>query len=361
MNDDLTASKEVTAPPAPHRTNWIRNDGLLRDEGVLFGLTGLDGTLEYKERSIRRYYERLEAKTARERARIEARIAHVKEQRQRVQDALEELEESSVATATTTETTRGVSPNDSVRFGTGLVFALATCALNYALLYELVADSFAYPAVIAAGVLFGGMFSVFQPISVLFSSDHALRDVPGAAELWKVRLIEFGMPIAAAAFAVVWRLATWAPVELIATFLFVAFLFLVAGKLLLSTLPPLVQARRAGTRRRSARKRRHERDALRKKLNDLDDERAVLTDQLHELLSSEEIDAVCNHKIDLFRSEVELARAARARNLTSYVDLPTTNGTTDAIPMDETALDGSGSDGAGLDADDLEFGSSNGE
>ena len=127
---------------------------------------------------------------------------------------------------------------------------------------------------------------------------------PGAAEAWKVRLTEFGMPTVAALFAVTWGGARPWP-QAATAFAFLMLVFLVAGRLALSGVPALWQALRVDRERRA------EALAARTARAALTDEHERLRVALHAPTSDEALDRRCDERKALFLSEVALARAAR--------------------------------------------------
>jgi hypothetical protein len=154
---------------------------------------------------------------------------------------------------------------------------------------------------------------------LLYNNDDdqgLLHDAP--AELWKQRVSEFGVPLAAALFAVVWRVQELAWYESSIAFLFVFMLFLFGGKLFLSMIPQLSIVTRNVLRDRRIRSERASRTASIERLRreTIPERNANITrlrDAVHALPSEAELDAQLEHAISLFMSEVELARNTRER------------------------------------------------
>jgi cell division protein FtsB len=312
---------DAGAASAAAATDWAGDPDTLRDEGVLFGLTG-DGTgVDDKKACIRRHFDRRAAAAERERAGVKAALEQLQSRRARVKDRIARLRQQ-IDDPDEPEIQGGSAPDVAshyfLRYIVGFVLALGLCTLNYFLIYELIAPAFAQANLIAAGVLMAGMFALFQPSSLLYGNDAdqgMLQDAP--AELWKQRISEFGMPLAAALFTVVWRAAELGWIKAAAAFLFVFMLFLFGGKLLLSIIPKLSLVTRNMMRNRRIRARRTAaRDRIRtlrdERMAALDREEQALRERLHAIPTTSEFDAARDSALSLFTSEYRLAREARA-------------------------------------------------
>jgi len=308
---------EELIPPRANREGpgeldclWIENEGLLRDEGVVFGLAHNAGALQEKEAAIRAYYRRREAEADRRRRAIEEELAVLRETRAN--------EASSRPLAPISPT--GDAPVDLdghamgglvFRHAMGLAAAAVACVGTAFLVYEQLQPEFRNPGIVTAGVVGAGFFTAFLPVSLLFVGDDARR--AGGVELWKVRLAEFGLPLVAAGFVVAWALDRLGPVRAVATaaLLFLAFTF--AGRQVLSTVPRLGSVLRAMRQERAAERQlrlEHEREsANRLSGRALDDVLAALRREIAGIPSADEWEALCDAKLAIFRSEYHLAAA----------------------------------------------------
>jgi hypothetical protein len=303
---------------------------VLRDEGVLFGLAGRDAAVDAKTDAIRRHFAAQIEAVQRKRSALQAALDEARERRDALQRDVErhrERIESPDEPPIDGGEASDVAPHYFLRYLVGLVLAMGLCALNYVLIYELVAPRFEHPWFVAAGVLMAGMFALFQPSSILYNNDDdqgLLQDAP--AELWKQRISEFGVPFAAALFAVVWRVGDMSLLETGVSFLFVFMLFLFGGKLFLSMIPQLSLVTRNVLRDRRIRQ---SRDAHRRAVAGLRDGPLAdaheacgrLRDRLMNLPTAGELEARCDRAVALFTSEVALARDARDRTELD-VDVP---------------------------------------
>lgn len=327
-------SNTTPAPPLTPLPTWIDDDDTLRDEGVVFGLSGEDDAVSGKVDAIRQAFALRSAEIERRRNALTEALAHANAEKQATVDEVEQHRahmESPTEPGITGGDAPDVAPHYFLRYLVGLVLAFGLCALNYVLIYELVAPAFEQPWYVAAGVLMAGMFALFQPSSLLYNNDDdqgLLHDAP--AELWKQRVSEFGVPLAAALFAVVWRIHELAWYESSIAFLFVFMLFLFGGKLFLSMIPQLSVVTRNVLRDRRIRSERANRaDAIQKLQREgIPEHHAAVTrlqSSLHMLPSEAELNAQRDHAISVFMSEVDLARRARERYSTDSARLRSIN------------------------------------
>jgi hypothetical protein len=203
---------------------WLEDEDTLRDEGVLFGLSESDPN--EKTDIIHKYFSNLAA----------SHIARIEQHNERIQELnlfigqknnrIEELQDR-----LKTPGTRSEGEHHLPRTLIGITLCAAMCVGNFFLIRESLKPAFADNSWIALGVFLAGMFSLFGRISLFHDTDSKVT--------WKSLLEEIGLPFAAAlfVFANVITYQTWW--QAFALFVFVFFLFLFAGKLLLSNITVL--------------------------------------------------------------------------------------------------------------------------
>ncbi|MCE7058458.1 hypothetical protein [Dyadobacter sp. CY343] len=209
---------EVTIP------YWLEDEDMLRDEGVLFGLSESDP--HEKTDIIQKYFSNLAAE----------HIANIEQQNERIQELnlfigqknnrIEELQEKLKHPAD-----KLAGEHHLPRTLIGITLCIAMCIGNFFLIRESLKPVFSDNSWIALGVFLAGMFSLFGKISLFHDTESKVT--------WKSLLEEVGLPFAAAlfVFANVITHQTWW--QAFALFIFVFFLFLFAGKLLLSNITVL--------------------------------------------------------------------------------------------------------------------------
>ncbi len=219
----LTASEPVPS--------WLADERLLRDEGVLFGLS--DARAEEKIAVIRTFF-------ANQTAGIERQIEHYNEkigelnlfigQRENELGELEHRRNALLA--------RQPADHQLPRTVVGLLLAVGMGISNFFLIETALRP--AYPAntgLIALGVFLAGMFGLFSQTSVFH--DPASR--PSGRRL----IEEVALPVVAAGFVWVMALQSQSVGMASALGLFVLGLFLFGGKLLLGLLTVLLNDLRA--------------------------------------------------------------------------------------------------------------------
>ena len=311
-----------------HRHYWIENEGLLRDEGVLFGLSGMNGESSSKLDAIRSYYGEQIARLTGEHEALQKRRDALRSKKSDIEKQIEELRGSirePEIEGIEGANRSGVARHNLVRYVLGFALSTVICGANFFLVHELLSPHFGEPFWVAVGVFAAGLFALYSPASMLFISNEMQQEGRGAAELWKMQLIEFGMPIAASSFVVIWSVETLTVVQSVGLFIYLTMVFLAGGKLLLSTLPQLALVLRVLRRdwkvwrfRRAARK---EIEELKTALDALSDREATVDEQEEELDTIEALSEARDTAISTFTSEYELARHAKAQGFLTGEDI----------------------------------------
>ena len=208
--------------PAPA---WLEDEDLLRDEAVLFGLS--EARAEEKVALIKHYFSHRSADLERTVERFNEQIGELNMFIEQKENRIGELEHKHKELDT-----RQAAEHHLPRTLIGLGLSVVMCVGNYFLIADTLLPAFPRnSALISIGVFLAGMFNLFSRTS-LFHEDKA----PASAR----RLLEeVGLPLAASFFVLVQALQTQPILNSLALFIFIFFLFLLAGKLLLGTLTVL--------------------------------------------------------------------------------------------------------------------------
>ncbi len=208
--------------PAVEWPVWLENDDLLRDEGVIFGLS--ESKSEEKTGVIKNYFAHQTAGLEREvelhSEKIQELNLFIEQRETRINDIKNKIN--------TLESQEIKSEHQLLRTIVGLVFSVAMCVGNYFLIEDTLRPLYGSSRWIAVGVFLAGMFNLFGRISLFHDTDSRLS--------WKQLLEEIGTPLAASVFVFVQAWQQQPVARSLALFGFVFFLFLFAGKLLLSNL-----------------------------------------------------------------------------------------------------------------------------
>ena len=220
--DILPLSQARTDINVPY---WLEDEGTLRDEGVLFGLSESDPT--EKTDIIQKYFSQLVAEPS----------GNIEQHNERIQelnlfigqktDRIEELKER----LNTHQIVSSESDHHLPRTLIGLGLCVAMCIGNFFLIRESLRPAFTESSWIALGIFLAGMFSLFGRISLFHTPDSKVT--------WKPLLEEIGLPFAASLFVFANVLPSQSWLQATALFVFVFFLFVFAGKLLLSNITVL--------------------------------------------------------------------------------------------------------------------------
>ena len=300
--------QENRAGPGELQCLWIEDEGLLRDEGVVFGLTRTPGALDEKEAAIRAFHRRHMAEDARRRQAVEAELAALLQRHARDADAARVPDaDSAPAAEPEGPAAGGLVAQEVLRLAAAAVTVVGTAAF----VHEQMQPHFQNAWLVTAGVVGAGFFTALRSVPRPSASDDA-RPSAGV-EPWRVRLAEAGLPLAAALFVAVWDFGRLGPLRAAATaaLLFLAFAF--AGRQALDTVPRLGSAVRALRRERAARLASSRERAGEPERRALEGAVAALRRELAALRSAEEWDAICDTRVAIFRSEYELAAARSAQ------------------------------------------------
>jgi hypothetical protein len=201
---------------------WLEDESLLRDEGVIFGLS--TSKPDEKSAIIRNYYAHQSAHLERE---VEQHGEKIQELNLFIEQKENRIEELKIK-KTTLENRQTEGEHQLPRTVVGLVFSAAMCVGNYYLIEDTLRPLYGNSQFIAVGVFLAGMFNLFGRVSLFHDTDSSVS--------WRRLLEEVGMPLAAALFVFVQALQQQSLLRAGALLVFVFFLFLFAGKLLLSNI-----------------------------------------------------------------------------------------------------------------------------
>lgn len=286
--------------------NWLSDEESLRDEGVLVGLSGVrpDGQLA-----------QIRAAFAQQSAPLEELIEQYAEKIGEINLFIEQCENQIIALRDQISDLRNSqsTPNTLMRTVVSLVLSVVMCIGNFYLI-----DQTLYPFFpnrwITVGVFLAGMFNLFGRTSFFYET---------ATRLSGRRMIEeVGLPLAASVFILVYSLQTQSVGLTIGLFIFVFFVFLLSGKLLLSTLTTLQNDVNAiqKNRRLAARKEQNgpawesEQKRLDREIDALRTRKWPVVTALNQAQANlNRLNAHRDRLINLFLSEFELARSLRER------------------------------------------------
>jgi hypothetical protein len=285
---------------------WIEDDGLLRDEGAVFGLAGNHDALAAKIACIRSFFESRCLEDERKVRSISGRLEHTRE-RLVAHVPIERGWNSQSG---------DVVPGEELellRYSIGLLLSGLGCAGTFVLLYEVLAPSFERSAWITLAVGATCLFGLFQPLSIFFRSD--VQGDGHQTELWKTRFTEVGLPLSGAAFVVLWSWETLGVLKAVALLIFLSMLLLLAGRLFLSLTMRFVRALHRFMKHRAAARLGVDSAPPSERPDEIERLRGQLESDLSEVRTREEWQAISEAKVQLFLSEWSLAASTRPASM----------------------------------------------
>ncbi|WP_040006406.1 hypothetical protein [Fibrisoma limi] len=302
--DVLIADVPYVVEPLPH---WIADEDALRDEGVLFGLS--EAGPEEKVAVIRYHFAQQTAPVEQEIERYTEKIGElnllIEQKGTRINDLRQQLDKLR---------TRSFVETYLPRTLIGLCLSIVMCIGTFFLIDDTLQPTFPNNRWIAVGVYLTGMFGLFNRTSVFHDA--------GARLSGRRLLEEIGLPLATSLFVLAQAWSTRPVWSALALFVFVFFVFLLAGKLTLGLFTVLGNDL-AGlqTNRQLRRDREQQVPVLEASLHQLTQETDTIRAQKWPLVTAlnrteaevTRLNARRDQLVNLFISEFELARSLRDR------------------------------------------------
>lgn len=292
---------------------WILNEDLLRDEGVMYGLT--DGDAKEKLQTIELFYVQKAKNLLLQAEQVSAEIQEVEQALEATQAQIEQEENTLQSFEEATDNRK----TGFLRQTINLISYTAAVLLIFWLMYSWLEPHLEYPILIAVGVYIFGSLNLFTPGSFLFAMEAAhLEENP--RERWKLFLEELVVPLVAVFFVIAWGYNGQGIQEAIALGALLYALFLFSGKGLLTTIEKWTTAnqdlRNKWALRRLIKQRIAEQKVLIAELNqtqeNLRDRLAELQEKKNELeKEAGDYKETAETRKAYFMSEFALARSAR--------------------------------------------------
>lgn len=286
---------------------WLDDEDVLRDEGVFFGLSNArpDEVISLIRHEFARQTAPLEQAIDQHNEKIGELNLFIEQHENQLGELRYKLDELASYKPLDHQLPRTLA---------GLSLSVVMCIGTFFLIDETLRPAFAESRWIAVGVFLAGMFSLFNRTSLFHETDSATTP--------RRLLEEMGLPLAASIFVFVQALKTQSVGNALALLLFVFFLFLLAGKLLLGNLTVLwndlyaVGQNRRRTRERLTNTTRWELETkqLRQEIDRFRVQKwQIIPDLNQNQATLSRLNARRDSLIKLFESEFNLARSLRDR------------------------------------------------
>lgn len=296
-------TSRLSTEPLPY---WLFDNEVLRDEGVLFGLSNVAPDEKIAEISAYFSYQT---------APLDTTIDLLRQKEGEFDQAIDQLERRMVTIQqqiTSLQNRELVQPN-LVRTCVSLLLSVIVCIGNFYLIDQTLRPAF--PTIwITAGVFLAGMFNLFGRTSFFYEE---------ATRLSGRRLLEeTGLPLSASIFILVQALQTQPILQACSLFVFVFMLFLLAGKLVLSTISALETGLQMVRSNRQLTIEKQQKipvweaslEKLRQEIGTLQIQRWPITTAQKQAESERvQLNTRRDQLVNLFLSEFELARSLRNR------------------------------------------------
>jgi hypothetical protein len=273
----------------PHQYQWIINEGLLRDEGTLFGIAG--AAIGDKIDAIRDYYRIRKAAARTKRELLDKKVETVRGETAKSLTEKEEVEAK-------------ISSVNLVPLVLQVLLYAAICYFNFFLIIYWLTPTI-HSFFICLGLYLFGLFSVFVGRSILYNAAAALNGEvadSSSRERWKIYFEELGVPLVVSLFIAILPSTNYPLRFSVIAALLLFLLFLLSGKGLVNTIfRTREEVGRLAVRAR--RRRIHRRNLVR-----LD---AVQEEWRQAAAELEELDGEEAYKIRILTSEYQLAFESR--------------------------------------------------
>jgi hypothetical protein len=305
-SSELVSAPLLPPSPVAPLPTWLADEESLRDEGVLFGLSNARPDTKIAQISafftsqavphtelVRQYTGQIRTLTT--------RINQRENQLTSVRDQLAQLRDSQPISTTLIR--------HFVSLGISIVLCIGTFYLVDYTLYRSFPNHW-----VSMGVFLAGLFNLFGRSSLFYETNTRLTGR---------RIIEeIGLPLATAVFVLVHALSYQPVSQAVGLFIFILFVFLLSGKLLLSTLSILQQE--LGNVQKNRQLIGHKRvnlpllesqiSQLEQELDRLDGQKLPVVTALNQVESElTQLNTQRDKLVNLFLGEFDLARSLRDR------------------------------------------------
>lgn len=220
--EPILPNQFIPEPKKPDLPVWLQDEDLLRDEGVIFGLTEADSSDKIK--LIEAVFEEKSAEHKKLAELHSERIGEHNLKMSQLEERLEEYKQKKESYALAS-----LERHQLPRTTVSLLLSVIMACGNFFLIDTVMRS--AYPEMhflVSIGVFFAGMYSFFTGRSFLQHSDEEIN--------WRKVLSETLLPFSASVFVFLQALGSMSTGLSVGLFLFVFSLFLYSGKLFLENI-----------------------------------------------------------------------------------------------------------------------------
>lgn len=283
---------------------WIENIGILRDEGIIFGLS--NSPVAEKLDSISKYFDEIKSFYKNRLNQLNSKLDKLKTEEKDLLDTIKENRKKLILMQN-----EFVSEKKDVTYIVrniiGLLFISAACLFIYFIIINALGKNFLYLNLVSIALMLVGLFGLYSKTSLFFENHPELNGKLN----WKQLLLEVGLPLSVAFFIFIHALDNHNILKAFSYFLVIALFFLFGGKLLLSIITLIQNDFTNHIRENKIRK---NCIFLNKSLAELNSELEKIRleisnyyDYINEMPDDETVEAKKQARIKTFLSEYELA------------------------------------------------------
>jgi hypothetical protein len=289
---------------------WILNEDLLRDEAILFGLSGSD--YQGKVDTIRKFYQHKIAI-------VETDLKALGDEREKRESTIRSTKEHISSLKSNIEswsTQPKIADHTFYRSLARFSIYSLTLIFTYFIVIEWMGSRWENSILVSLGVFLFGSLSLFSDFSILYSSDKQKAD----RAKWKTILEEFSIPFITTLFIVFWGDKNASTLEAVILALLIFALFLFVGKGWLSSIEQLranylILKKNFSTNRFTKEKIQKAIAEIKKLEEFIEEEKKHIIDLSESInVNTQEIQSLKSEievKISYFLSEFSLAKATR--------------------------------------------------
>lgn len=283
---------------------WIENIGILRDEGIIFGLS--NSPITEKIESINKYFDEIKFFYKNRFNQLNSKLDYLKADEKDLIEIIKEKKTKLNLIYTEVESEKK-DPTYIIRNIVGLLFISAACLFVYFIIINALGENFQNTSLVSIALMLVGLFGLYAKTSMFFENQSEVTEKLN----WKQLLLEVGLPLSVAFFIFVHAIENHSILKAFSYFLLLAIFFLFGGKLLLSIIT-LIQndltnhIQKSKSRKKSA--------FLNNTINSLNLELEKIRvdiskyyEQINEMPDDETVEAKKQARIKTFMSEYELA------------------------------------------------------
>jgi hypothetical protein len=237
-NDPMQVRQHVHGEEDPNYYFWLKNDGLLRDEGVLFGMASDDPAPKLDV--IRAYFNEKGSILQKKIAFLDQNIEILRLKKEKEEEQLKDKDKE----VNQIQEKTYVPVNPLGKYALFLIF-ICIAVLNFLLIKNHLEPVWRDMALLlSAGIYLFGMITVYQDKSILFNHNGDAGTNSEKPEKWKLWLQEFGVPCAVVVFIGSTTYRVYDPSYQFGVLFMEAIFFLLFGKGIMRQYQQLFEVRR---------------------------------------------------------------------------------------------------------------------